>query len=144
MFFAPNWRPGFPKSVFQLAVADAPWRVVETHRLTRPQFERWFVNRDVSLVIMEACREFGIAIPTAARTGIEAISRVLADPCTAVPDLIRGTGKLLVEEVRLLEARIAQLERELAALARLSPSNFATRLIDHHGYQGPPRTDRHR
>ena len=43
------------KSVFQLAVADASWRVVETHRLTRTQFERWFANRDVHLVIMEAC-----------------------------------------------------------------------------------------
>lgn len=71
-------------------MADASWRVVETHRLTRTQFERWFVNRDVSLVIMEACREFGIAIPTAARTSIEAISRVLAEPATAVPDLIRA------------------------------------------------------
>jgi transposase len=30
------------KSVFQLAVADASWRVVETQRLTRTQFERWF------------------------------------------------------------------------------------------------------
>lgn len=55
MFFAPNWRPGFPKSVFQLAVADPSWRVVETHRLTRTQFERWLVNRDISLVIMDAC-----------------------------------------------------------------------------------------
>ena len=199
------------KSVFQLAVADSSGRVVETHRLTRTQFERWFANRDVSLVIMEACgsahhwarwlnglgievrllpaqyirayvkrnktdaadaaalleaarasdirpvrvksieqqalqgmhrirslwmgtrtsrinalrgfcREFGIAIPVGARTGIEAISRVLADPGTAVPDLIRGTAKLLIEEIRLLEARIAQLERELAALARLSPA----------------------
>lgn len=43
------------KSVFQLAVADANWRVTEQHRLTRTQFERWFVNRDVSLVIMEGC-----------------------------------------------------------------------------------------
>ena len=43
------------KSVFQLAVADADWRVTEQHRLTRTQFERWFVNRDVSLVIMEGC-----------------------------------------------------------------------------------------
>ena len=43
------------KSVFQLAVADASWKVVETHRLTRTQFERWFHNRDVSLVIMESC-----------------------------------------------------------------------------------------
>ena len=43
------------KSVFQLAVADEHWRVVETQRLTRTQFERWFANRHVSLVIMEAC-----------------------------------------------------------------------------------------
>ena len=68
------------------------------------------------------CREFGIAIPVGARTGIEAISRVLADPSTAVPKLIWGTAKLLIEEIRLLEARIAQLERELAALVKLSPA----------------------
>ena len=67
-------------------------------------------------------RESGIAIPVGARTGIEAISRVLADPNTGVPELIRGTGKLLIEEIRLLEARIAQLERELADLAKLSPA----------------------
>ena len=43
------------KSVFQLAVADASWKVIETHRLSRSQFERWFRNRDVSLVVMESC-----------------------------------------------------------------------------------------
>ena len=43
------------KSVFQLAMADEHWRLVETHRLTRTQFERWFANRDVAQVIMEAC-----------------------------------------------------------------------------------------
>jgi transposase len=199
------------KSVFQLAVADASWRVIEKQRLTRTQFERWFANRNVSLVIMEACgsahhwarwlnaqgievrllpaqyvrayvrrnktdaadaaalleaarasdmrpvrvksveqqalqglhrirslwmetrtsrinalrgfcREFGMAIPAGARTGLEAISRVLADPHSAVPALIRGTMSLLLEEVRLLEARITQLERELAQVARLSPA----------------------
>jgi transposase len=199
------------KSVFQLAVADSSWRVIETHRLTRTQFERWFVNRDVSLVIMEACgsahhwarwlnglgievrllpaqyvrayvkrnktdaadaaalleaarasdmrpvrvksveqqalqsmhrirslwmgtrtsrinalrgfcREFGIAVPVGARTGIEVISRVLVDPSTAVPDLIRGAARLIIDEIRLLEARIAQLERELTELARHSPA----------------------
>jgi len=36
-------------------VADDAWRVVQSRRLTRTQFERWFTNRDVSLVIMEAC-----------------------------------------------------------------------------------------
>lgn len=200
------------KSVFQLAVADASsWRVVERHRLTRAQFERFFANRDVALVVMEACgsahhwarrlqaqgievkllpaqyvrayvrrnktdaadaaalleaaraadirpvrvksveqqalqalhrtrslwmqtrtsrinalrgflREFGVAVPAGARTGIEAISRVLADPDSAVPALLRDTALALVQEVRLLQARIAQLERELAQAARLSPA----------------------
>lgn len=43
------------KSVFQIAVAGDQWRIVETQRLTRTQFERWFANRSVDLVIMEAC-----------------------------------------------------------------------------------------
>ncbi|SFN44664.1 Transposase [Formivibrio citricus] len=197
------------KSVFRIAVADSAWRVVEQHRLTRCQFERWFANRNVSLVVMEACgsahhwarwlngqgievrllpaayirayvrrnktdaadacalleaarcadiqpvkiksveqqalqglhrtrslwmarrtsrinalrgfcREFGIVLSTGSRVGIEQISRVLADPASAVPGLIRGTMKLLVEEIRLLEARISQLERELTEIARQS------------------------
>jgi transposase len=199
------------KSVFQLAVADGSWRVIESHRLTRSQFERWFVNRAVALVVMEACgsahhwarwlnglgievrllpaayvrayvkrnktdaadacalleaarcaeitpvrvksveqqalqglhrtrslwmatrtsrinalrgfcREFGIVIAQGSRLGVEQISRALADPHAAVPTLIRGTMSLLLEEIRLLEVRIAQLERELTALARQSPA----------------------
>jgi transposase len=43
------------KNVFELAVADANWRVLEHHRLTRSQFGRWFDNRPVELVVMEAC-----------------------------------------------------------------------------------------
>ncbi len=43
------------KSVFQIAFADEHWRIVETQRLTRTQFERWLANRSVSLVIMQAC-----------------------------------------------------------------------------------------
>jgi len=197
------------KSVFQLAIADGSWRVVEQQRLTRTQFERWFANRAVGLVVMEACgsahhwarwlnargievrllpaayvrayvkrnktdaadacalleaarcadiapvrvksveqqalqglhrtrslwmgtrtsrinalrgfcREFGIVIAQGSRLGVEQIGRVLADPHAAVPTLIRGTMTLLVEEIRLLEVRIAQLERELTALARQS------------------------
>lgn len=199
------------KSVFQLAVADASWKVIESHRLTRSQFERWFHNRDVSIVVMEACgsahhwarylsglsvevkllpakyvrayvkrnktdaadaaallealrasdiapvriksveqqalqglhrtrslwmatrtsrinalrgfcREFGLVIPQGSRTGIEAIARLLADPSSGIPDLIRGSMRLLVEEIRLLEARVAQLEKEHTALAQQSPA----------------------
>jgi len=43
------------KNVFELAVADSQWRVMERARLTRTQFERWFANREVGLVVMEAC-----------------------------------------------------------------------------------------
>lgn len=199
------------KSVFQLCVADAAWRPLESQRLSRSQFERWFVNRSVALVVMEACgsahhwarwlgslgievtllparyvrayvkrnktdaadaaallqaarcadlhpvriksveqqalqalhrtrslwqadrtrrintlrgycREFGIAIAQGARLGLEQIARVLAEPHGALPELLRPTCALLVEEVRLLEARIAALERELAALVRRSPA----------------------
>lgn len=197
------------KSVFQLAVADNAWRIVESHRLTRTQFERWFVNRSIGQVVMEACgsahhwarwlnglgiavrllppayvrayvkrnktdaadacalleaarcaeiapvrvksveqqalqglhrtrslwmatrtsrinalrgfcREFGIVIAQGSRLGVEQIARVLADPQTAVPTLLRRTMTLLIEEIRLLEVRIAQVERELTTLARQS------------------------
>jgi transposase len=43
------------KNVFELAVADEQWRVVERARLSRNQFERWFANREVATVVMEAC-----------------------------------------------------------------------------------------
>jgi transposase len=39
----------------QPAVADGSWRVIEQQRLTRTQFERWFADRVVGLVVMEAC-----------------------------------------------------------------------------------------
>ena len=68
------------------------------------------------------CREFGLAIPQGARTGVEAIARVLADPDSSIPGLIRGAMKLLIEEVRLLEARVTQLEKELTELAKHSPA----------------------
>jgi transposase len=40
------------KSVFALAVADEHWKVVERAKLTRGQFERWFHNRAVRLVVI--------------------------------------------------------------------------------------------
>ena len=60
------------KNVFELAVADENWKVCDRARLTRGQFERWFANRKVDRVVMEACgsahhwgrwlRERGIAV----------------------------------------------------------------------------------
>lgn len=66
------------------------------------------------------CREFGITIVAGSRVGLEQIARVLADPQSAIPALLRETLPLLVEEVRLLEARIAQIETQLSSAARQS------------------------
>jgi transposase len=59
------------KSVFQLAVADSHWRIVERARLTRTQFERWFANRGVGRVVMEACGGAHHWARWLARLGIE-------------------------------------------------------------------------
>lgn len=64
------------------------------------------------------CREFGIPIAPGSRTGVENIARVLADPQSAVPEMIRGAMRLMVEEIRMHEARIAQIERSLTRIAR--------------------------
>ena len=43
------------KNVFEVAVADRHWKIIERARLTRAQFERWFDNRECATVVMEAC-----------------------------------------------------------------------------------------
>ncbi len=43
------------KNVFELAVADETGKVIERKRLSRAQFMRFFDNRDVDQVVMEAC-----------------------------------------------------------------------------------------
>jgi transposase len=197
------------KNVFQLAYADAHWRLITTSRLTRSQFQRCFHNSSVSLVIMEACgtahywarqiqalgievrllparyirayvkrnktdaadaaalleaarcadirpvrvksveqqalqslhrtrslwmstrtsrinalrgfcREFGIDIAQGARLGLEQIARALADPDSLLPELLRTSMRSMVDEIRLLEVRISQLEKQLGELARQS------------------------
>lgn len=43
------------KSVYELALANAGWHVIERKRLTRPQFERWLATQPATHVVMEAC-----------------------------------------------------------------------------------------
>lgn len=199
------------KNVFELAVADEQGRVIERERLTRAQFERWFGNRDVRRVVMEACgsahhwarrfqargievrllppkyvkayvkrnktdaadalalleacrasdikpvavksveqqalqalhrtrsgwmstrtrrintlrgfcREFGLVVPEGAVKGLAQIARYLADERSGLPAILRSSMRLMLEEIRLMEARIGQLEQELCELARQSPA----------------------
>src|SRR6476646_11490742 len=195
------------KNVFQVVLADSNGRVFEQHRLTRAQFERFFDNRKVSRIVMEACgsahhwarvfaardieaillpamyvrayvrrsktdaadalallealrctdivavkvksveqqslqalqrtrslwmgtrtsrinalrgfcRELGLHVPVGARAGLDAMARAVADDQSPISALLRPIMQQLLEEIRVLEVRIAQLERQLAQLAR--------------------------
>jgi transposase len=43
------------KSVFEVALANAAWRIVGRKRLTRSQFERFLAAHPSAHVVMEAC-----------------------------------------------------------------------------------------
>jgi len=70
--------------------------------------------------------EHGYAIPVGARTVVRRVGEILADPDTTVPAVLRQTLALVVEDVRVLEAQIVGIDRQLAALAAAHP--IATRL----------------
>jgi transposase len=62
------------------------------------------------------CREFGVNAPMGARQGIEALTRTLLDEHSDIPQLLRPTLHLIIEEIRSLEERIHALELQLAQL----------------------------
>jgi transposase len=66
------------------------------------------------------CREFGIDIAQGARVGLDQIARTLADPDSLVPTLLRPAMRSIIDEVRLLEVRVSDLEKQLGELARQS------------------------
>ena len=43
------------KTVFELAIANAQWRVVSRQRLNRAQFARYLTQTPATHVVMEAC-----------------------------------------------------------------------------------------
>ena len=66
------------------------------------------------------CREFGLLVPEGAATGIAQIARYVADEQSGIPTMLRGPMRLLLEEIRLMEARIGQLAQQLAQFAEQS------------------------
>ncbi len=66
------------------------------------------------------CREFGMEVSVGAAKGLAQMARLLADEHSAIPAMLRAPMRLALEEIRLMEARIDALERELAAMARQS------------------------
>jgi transposase len=70
--------------------------------------------------------EQGHAIPVGARTVLRRVTAILTDPAAAVPDMLRHTIALVVDEIHALEEKIAGLDRQLTQIAGAHP--VATRL----------------
>lgn len=93
------------------------------HRV-RTQWQATRTNR--INVLRGLLREQGYPVPVGARTVLTRVMGLLEDPARALPASLRALGLALVEEVRALEARVAELDRQLAQVAHDDP--VATRL----------------
>jgi transposase len=198
------------KTVFELAIANAQWRISGRQRLTRTQFARFLATTSATHVVMEACgtahywgrvaqqhghrvtlipptyvrpyvrrnktdradaeaileavrsgqipsvpvkrvdqqalvamhrvreqgmttrtsrintlrgilREQGILLPAGARAALQAVPRIVDQAQATFPMYLRQILTSVHEEVRAIEARIADLERELRVLADADP-----------------------
>jgi transposase len=66
-------------------------------------------------------REQGLPVPVGARRVVARVMSILEDADAALPDLLRQTVALVVEEIRALETRIATIDQQLAHVARTHP-----------------------
>src|SRR5207302_10301388 len=82
----------------------------------------WMATRTGRINMLRGfSREFGLEVPVGAVRGIAQIARFIADDRCAIPAILRTPLRLALEEIRLMEARIVQVERERAEMARRSP-----------------------
>lgn len=109
------------KSVFQVAVANHSGRIVERQRLSRSECAALFRALPPTHVVMEACgsaHHWGrLAQQLGHRVSLLPPRYVRA----SLPAALRQALAALYDEVRQIEARVAQHERDLAALAAPDP-----------------------
>lgn len=102
-------------------VAPVPVKTVEPQTLqvlhrVRTQWQR---ARTARINAMRGIlREHGFPLGVGAQTALKRIPGLLDDATIALPDLVRRTVSLVLEEVRELEARIASIDQQLAHIVR--------------------------
>ena len=72
-------------------------------------------------VVRGVLREQGLPVPVGARTVLARVAAILEDADVALPDLLRHTVALVVDEIRALDARIAAVDQQLARVAAEHP-----------------------
>lgn len=92
--------------------------LVALHRVR----EQWMTTRTARInVLRGVLREHGILLPAGARAAVQTVPSLLDAPETPLPAYLRHVLLSVHEEIRMIEARIALLERELRGLAAADP-----------------------
>lgn len=90
----------------------------------------WLAARTARLnTVRGVLREFGITIPLGARRVGPAVAAQLAEADGRVPAALRPALASAVEEIRALEHRLREIERQIAALAVDTPAVAALRTV---------------
>jgi transposase len=84
---------------------------------------QWQTARTARINAMRGIlREHGFPIGVGAPTALKSIPGLLEDATIALPDLVRRTVSVVLQEVRDLEARIATIDQQLARVVREHPT----------------------
>lgn len=105
-------------------IQPVPVKTVEQQTLQALHRVRtqWQAARTARIhVVRGLLREQGVPVPVGARTILARVAGLLEDADIALPDLLRHTVALVVEEIRALEGRILTIDRQLAQVARTHP-----------------------
>ena len=102
-----------------VAIKTVEQQTLQTLHRVRTQ---WQTARTARLNVMRGVlREYGITIAVGARTAMTRIPALLDDTTSSLPALVRTSLAMVLEEVRALEARVAQIDQQLGRIAREQP-----------------------
>ncbi len=105
-------------------IQPVPVKTVEQQTLQALHRVRtqWQAARTARInVVRGLLREQGLPVPVGARTVLARVAGILEDAEVALPDLLRHTVALVVDEIRALETRIATIDQQLARVAAEHP-----------------------
>jgi transposase len=92
--------------------------MVALHRVR----EQWMTTRTARINTLRGIlREHGVLLPAGARAAVQAVPRVLDGATATLPMHLRTVLTSVYTEIRAIEMRIADLERELQLLATADP-----------------------
>ena len=105
-------------------IRSVPVKTVEQQTLQALHRVRtqWQAARTARInVVRGLLREQGLPIPVGARTVLARVAAILEDADAPLPDLLRHTVGLVVDDIRALETRIATIDQQLARVAAEHP-----------------------